>query len=91
MVKQTVIHMTDDIDGSDATQTVDFSYRGKSYSIDLNDANASEFDDALAPYISAAGKGGGAQSSRSSGRRATTAAPGCAGSHSQQARRTNPP
>ncbi len=72
MAKQTVIQMTDDIDGSDATQTVEFSYRGKSYSIDLNDANASEFDDALAPYISAAEKSGSAQSTRSSGRRATT-------------------
>ena len=71
MAKQTVVHMTDDIDGSDATQTVEFSYRGKSYSIDLNDANASEFDDALAPDISAAEKGGGAQSPRTSGRRAT--------------------
>jgi predicted DNA-binding protein (MmcQ/YjbR family) len=28
MAKQTVIHMTDDLDGSEATQTVDFSYRG---------------------------------------------------------------
>ena len=66
MAKQTVITMTDDIDGSDATQTVEFSYRGKSYSIDLNDSNASEFDDALAPYISAAEPTGGARSSRSS-------------------------
>ncbi len=72
MAKQTVIHMTDDIDGSAATQTVEFSYRGKSYSVDLNDSNASDFDDALAPYISAAEKAGGPQPSRGSGRRATT-------------------
>ena len=72
MAKQTVIHMTDDIDGSAATHTVEFSYRGKSYRLDLNDENASEFDDALAPYISAAEKAGGAQSSRGSGRRSTT-------------------
>ena len=72
MAKQTVIRMTDDLDGSEATQTVDFSYRGKTYSIDLNDANASDFDDALAPYVTAAEKtGGGRSSSRSSsGRRA---------------------
>ncbi len=71
MAKQTVIHMTDDLDGSEATQTVDFSYRGKTYSIDLNDSNASDFDDALAPYITAAEKAGdGHSSSRSSGRRA---------------------
>ena len=65
MAKQTVVTMTDDIDGSEATQTVEFSYRGKSYSIDLNDANASEFDDALAPYIGAAEQAGGSRSSRS--------------------------
>ena len=72
MARHTVVHMTDDIDGSDATQTVEFAYRGKSYSIDLNDANAAEFDDALAPYISAAKKDGRAESSGSSGRRTTT-------------------
>ncbi len=71
MAKQTVIHMTDDLDGSEATQTVEFSYRGKSYSIDLNDANASDFDDALAPYITAAEKAGSGSPSRSGGRRAT--------------------
>ena len=64
MAKQTVITMTDDIDGSEATQTVEFSYRGESYSIDLNDANASEFDDALAPYIGAAEQAGGARAPR---------------------------
>ena len=72
MVKHIVHHMADDSDGSDATQTVEFSYRGKSYSLDLNDANASDFDDALALYITAAEKAGGAQSSRGSGRRSTT-------------------
>ena len=66
MAKQTVVTMTDDIDGSEATQTVEFSYRGKSYSVDLNDSNASEFDDALAPYVSAAEQAGGARPSRSS-------------------------
>ena len=71
MAKQTVITMTDDIDGSEATQTVEFSYRGKSYSVDLNDSNAAEFDEALAPYVSAAEQAGGARSSRSSSRGTT--------------------
>jgi hypothetical protein len=69
MAKQTVIQMTDDLDGSEATQSIEFSSRGKSYTIDLNDANASDFDDALAPYIAAAENSGGVQPSRSSGRR----------------------
>ena len=67
MAKHTIIQMTDDLDGSEATQSVEFSFRGKSYTIDLNDANASEFDDALAPYIGAAEQAGGSRSSRSTG------------------------
>lgn len=67
MAKRTVTVMTDDIDGSEATQSVDFSYRGKSYTIDLNDKHAEEFDEVMAPYISAAADTarGGARSSRS--------------------------
>ncbi len=70
MAKQTVIQMTDDLDGSEATQSIEFSFRGKSFTIDLSDSNAADFDDALAPYIAAAEKSGGVQPSRSSGRRA---------------------
>jgi hypothetical protein len=72
MARNTIIQMTDDLDGSEATQSIEFSFRGKSYSIDLNDSNASDFDDALAPYIAAAEKAGGTQSARSSGRRSST-------------------
>ncbi len=43
MAKQTVIQMTDDLDGSEATQSIEFSVRGKSYTIDLNDSNTSDF------------------------------------------------
>jgi hypothetical protein len=69
MAKRTVTVMTDDIDGSEATQSIDFSYRGKSYSIDLNDQHAEELDEMMAPYISAAAdtsRGGGVRSGRSS-------------------------
>jgi hypothetical protein len=70
MAKLTVIQMTDDLDGSEATQSVEFAFRGQSYTIDLNDANAADFDDALAPYIAAAQKSGG-PAPRSSARRAS--------------------
>ncbi len=62
MARTTIVQLTDDIDGSEADQTIEFSYKGKSYSLDLNDKNASELDDVLAPYIAAAGKAGGVQS-----------------------------
>ncbi len=66
MARTTIVRLTDDIDGSEAEQTVEFSYRGKSYSLDLNDHNASELDDVLAPYITAAEKAGGVKSGASS-------------------------
>ena len=69
MAKQTIVQMTDDLDGSEATQSIEFTVRGKSYTIDLNDSNAADFDDALAPYIAAAQKSGAGQPARSSGRR----------------------
>lgn len=72
MAKRTVIHLTDDLDGSEATQSVEFTFRGKSYTIDLNDANASDFDDALAPYIAGAKKAEGAAAPRGRGRRVST-------------------
>ena len=62
MARTTIVQLTDDIDGSDADQTVGFGYKGKSYSLDLNDKNASELDDVLAPYIAAAEKAGGVRS-----------------------------
>jgi len=89
MAKHTVIQMTDDLDGSEATQSVEFSFRGKSYTIDLNDANASDFDDAVAPYIAAAEKSGSAQPSRGSARRAPRA--GAAGPSRGGRRGRRPP
>ncbi len=67
MARTTIIQLTDDIDGEKPTKTVEFSYKGKSYSLDLNDKNATELDDVLAPYIAAADKAGGTQS-RADGR-----------------------
>ncbi len=64
MARQITERLIDDLDGSGATQTVEFAYKGKSFTLDLNDNNASDFEDALAPYIAAAGKAGSAQPSR---------------------------
>ncbi len=64
MARQTIVKLTDDLDGSDATQTVEFAYQGKTYSLDLNDKNASELEEVLAPYIAAADKAGTGPSRR---------------------------
>lgn len=43
--------LVDDIDGSPADTTIEFSANGKNYIIDLSDENAAAFNEALAPYI----------------------------------------
>lgn len=43
--------LIDDIDGSPATTTIEFSANGKNYIIDLSEANTAAFNEALAPYI----------------------------------------
>lgn len=62
MAQRVNIVLVDDIDGSDATQTVAFGLDGASYEIDLSDGNASALREALAPYLGHArkvGRGGG--------------------------------
>jgi hypothetical protein len=59
MAQQTTVRFIDDLDGSDASGTFDFSIDGRQYQIDLSDENAAKLRDALAPYIGAARKAGG--------------------------------
>jgi hypothetical protein len=63
------IVLIDDIDGSDAVETVSFGLDGTSYEIDLNKKNAAALRDALAGYVGNARKVTGA---RRAGRRAST-------------------
>jgi Lsr2 len=77
MAKSTVTILTDDIDGGEATETISFGLDGSSYEIDLNDKNASEFREALAPYVAAARRASG--SSTGQGRSATAARPRTSG------------
>ena len=51
MAQKVNIVLVDDIDQSDAEETVSFGLDGKEYAIDLNDANAAALRDALAPYV----------------------------------------
>ena len=46
--------LVDDFDESEATQTVEFGYRGRQYAIDLNDEHAEEFKSLLSRYVAAA-------------------------------------
>ena len=56
MAQKVNIVLVDDIDGTDATETVSFGLDGTSYEIDLNDSNAAALRDALASYVGHARK-----------------------------------
>lgn len=76
MAQQTIIQLLDDLDGSEASETIVFGLDGKTYEIDLNDKNATKLRKALEPYVDKGRKmnqarggrrGGATQSAASSG------------------------
>jgi nucleoid-associated protein Lsr2 len=64
-MRKTKILLVDDLDGSEAAETVPFGLDGASYEIDLSEANAGELRKTLAAYTQA---GRRAPSSRGRGR-----------------------
>jgi uncharacterized membrane protein len=56
MAQRVNIILVDDIDGSDASETVTFGLDGTSYEIDLNDENAASLREALSGYVGHARK-----------------------------------
>ena len=69
MSQKVQVILVDDLDGGDAEQTVQFSFDGVSYEIDLSAKNANKFADVIAPYVGVARRVGSAR-----GRRRSTAA-----------------
>ena len=55
--------LDDDIDGGPADVTIQFSYQGTQYEIDLSTKNEEKFVKALAPFTSKARKTGGSRRS----------------------------
>lgn len=53
MAQKITVLLTDDMDGSEASQTVQFGLDGKSFEIDLSDGNAEALRKILAPYLEA--------------------------------------
>jgi hypothetical protein len=56
MAKTTTVTISDDLDGSANAETVELSYRGTAYTIDLGRKNAAALEKALKPYLAAATK-----------------------------------
>jgi len=81
MAQKVSVVLIDDLDESEASETVSFSLDGQGYEIDLNDQHAKELRDTFAPYVGAGRKTGrsGASSGGGSnrpGRSRRTAAAG---------------
>lgn len=68
MAQRVQIVLTDDLDGSEAAESVSFALDGKSYEIDLSTSNAASLRDAMAPYLAKARPASGS-SRRGGGRR----------------------
>ncbi|MGO2045785.1 MAG: histone-like nucleoid-structuring protein Lsr2 [Brachybacterium tyrofermentans] len=69
MARKTQIVLTDDLDGSAATTTVEFSLDGVSYEIDLNDDHATKIRESLAPWLEHGRRTGGRARRRTSAAR----------------------
>jgi hypothetical protein len=66
MAQKVTVSLVDDLDGSEAEETVEFGLDGASYQIDLSEENAERLRDALAEYVEHARRSGGRK--RSAGR-----------------------
>lgn len=62
MARRVSIELVDDIDGSNAVETVSFALDGTTYEIDLNKKNGAKLRDALAGFIASGRKVGRARS-----------------------------
>ncbi|HTS97114.1 MAG TPA: Lsr2 family protein [Streptosporangiaceae bacterium] len=60
MARQTIVTLTDDLDGGPADETVQFGIGGSRYEIDLSARNAASLRQQLAPFIERARPAGSA-------------------------------
>jgi Lsr2 len=51
MTKKIHVHLIDDLDASEASETMRFEVDGRTYEIDLSSRNAQRFRTEIAPYI----------------------------------------
>lgn len=67
MAQRVQYMLVDDLDGTEAVETVSFSLDGVSYEIDLTAANAKKLRNDLAAWVGHARRSGGRKSSRKAG------------------------
>jgi hypothetical protein len=62
VAQKITVHLVDDMDGSEATQSVQFGLDGQTFEIDLNDSHADELRAAVDKFVSAGRRVGGRSS-----------------------------
>ena len=86
MAQKVHIVLEDDLDGSEATETVSFGLDGTSYEIDLNEDNANSLREALATYVGHARKVTGTRRNGTARRTASSAPAGDGGASAKEIR-----
>ncbi|WP_060880198.1 MULTISPECIES: histone-like nucleoid-structuring protein Lsr2 [Streptomyces] len=76
MAQQTIIQLLDDLDGSEASETIVFGLDGRTYEIDLNEKNAAKLRKALESYVDKGRKLNQARGGRRGGTTQATASSG---------------
>jgi hypothetical protein len=71
VAREVIEKLIDDLDGSEAAETVTFGLDGTTYEIDLNKKNAAALRKAIEPYVKAARKGRSARGRRKTAPAAT--------------------
>ncbi|AHH93757.1 Lsr2 family protein [Kutzneria viridogrisea] len=59
MAQKVTVALIDDLDGSEASETLEFGLDGVNYQIDLSSDNASKLRDGLAEFVASARRSGG--------------------------------
>jgi hypothetical protein len=60
MAQMVETRLVDDLDGSEAVETVRFALEGRQYEIDLSETNAGRLRESLAAFVASARRAGGA-------------------------------
>lgn len=74
MATQTTVRLVDDVDGTDADETVEFGIDGRTYEIDLATKRATELRDILAEFVACGRRVGGPAARKPRQRSGTTPA-----------------
>lgn len=76
MAQRVQVILVDDVNGGEATETIEFALDGVTYELDLSDSNAASLRDDFAKWVGVARRSGGRRQTRRAGRGAGTGGSG---------------